>query len=153
MPTRDDFVVSTTSDLQGWKIDEYLGIVSAHVVMGTNIFSDVFASFSDIFGGRSKTYQNQLTSIDEEIIQALREEAINKGANGLIGARVDYDEISGSGKSMFMVTAAGTAVRATRTQKKGADQSAKSNGRLSSEELEILIRRNKNTSRPPRVIG
>ena len=65
MASTKDILVSTTSNLDGWEIDKYLGLVLAHVVNGTNVFSDVFASFSDVFGGRSTSYQNQLTSLDE----------------------------------------------------------------------------------------
>ena len=32
------------------------------------------------------------------------------GANAVVGLKIEFDEISGKGKSMFMVTAYGTAV-------------------------------------------
>lgn len=142
MRDSDDFVISTTSDLEGWGIDQYLGLVSAHVVTGTNIFSDVFASFSDIFGGRSKSYQNQLTSLDEEIIGTLKTKAQDKGANGLIGIRIDYDEISGTGKSLFMVTAAGTAVRARRIADDNRS-SIKEDTAVTADDVERTMRRRK----------
>jgi len=106
----NNILVSTTNSLEGLKIKHYLKPLSAHVVAGTNFFSDFFASFSDVFGGRSKTYQRQLSSIYSEAIEILKQSAIEIGANAVIGLKVDLDEISGKGKSMFMITATGTAV-------------------------------------------
>lgn len=112
-----DVLVSTTSTIEGAKIKKYIKPISAHVVAGTDFFSDFFASFSDVFGGRSETYQKQLSSIYTEAIVNLRRSAYEIGANCIIGLSVDLDEISGKGKSMFMVTATGTAVILDRSEK------------------------------------
>jgi uncharacterized protein YbjQ (UPF0145 family) len=105
-----NILVTTTNNLEGLKIKQYMKPLSAHVVAGTNFFSDFFASFSDVFGGRSGTYQRQLSSIYTEAIEILKQSAVEIGANAVIGLKVDLDEISGKGKSMFMITATGTAV-------------------------------------------
>lgn len=105
-----DILVTTTSSVYGLEVKQYLKPISAHIVAGTNLFSDFFASFSDVFGGRSQTYQNQLASLYNEAIERLRIAAYEIGANCIIGLHVDLDEISGKGKSMFMLTAMGTAV-------------------------------------------
>jgi uncharacterized protein YbjQ (UPF0145 family) len=105
-----DVLVITTSPADGLKIKQYLKPISAHIVAGTNLFSDFLASFTDVFGGRSQTYQKQLTSLYDEAIERLKTSAYEIGANCIIGLRVDLDEVSGKGKSMFMITAIGTAV-------------------------------------------
>lgn len=105
-----DILVTTASTIEGYKILNHLKPVSANVVAGTNLFSDFFASFSDVFGGRSNSYQKQLEAIYQEVIEKLKISAFEIGANSIIGLKVDIDEISGKGKSMFMVTAMGTAV-------------------------------------------
>jgi uncharacterized protein YbjQ (UPF0145 family) len=105
-----NILVSTTSTLDGIDIKHYLKPVSAHIVAGVDYFSDLGASFTDIFGGRSKTYQDQLSTIYNEAIEQLKDSTIKIGGNGIIGLKVDLDEISGKGKAMFMVTAIGTAV-------------------------------------------
>ena len=63
-----------------------------------------------MFGGRSNTYQNQLSSLYTEAIELIKYRAHEMGANCVIGLSLDMDEISGKGKSMFMLTAIGTAV-------------------------------------------
>jgi hypothetical protein len=75
-----DVLVSTTEELDGWEVTEYLDVVSAHVVAGTNFFSDVAASFSDVFGGRSGSYKRQLEDINEKATEELKEKAAQPGA-------------------------------------------------------------------------
>lgn len=110
MANPKDVLVLTTSSVDGLKVKKYLKPVSAHVVAGTNLFSDFFASFSDVFGGRSGIYQKQLTSLYNEAIERVKYAAYEIGANCIVGLNIDLDEISGKGKSMFMLTAVGTAV-------------------------------------------
>lgn len=105
-----DILVVTTSSVDGLKIKRYIKPVSAHVVAGTNLFSDFFAGITDVFGGRSATYQKQLTSLYNETIERIKLAAHEMGANCIVGLSIDMDEISGKGKSMFMLTAIGTAV-------------------------------------------
>jgi uncharacterized protein YbjQ (UPF0145 family) len=67
-----DILVTTTSSPEGYEIIEYIKPITAHVVAGTNLFSDFLASFSNVFGGRSNTYQKQLASINNETIERLK---------------------------------------------------------------------------------
>ena len=63
--------VTTTSGFDGVEIEEYLEPITAHVVVGMNFFKDFLSGFSDFFGGKSKTYQNTLASINDEVINEL----------------------------------------------------------------------------------
>jgi uncharacterized protein YbjQ (UPF0145 family) len=105
-------IITTTNSLEGWTIKKYHEPVFSHVVAGTNIFSDFFAALSDVVGFRSGAYQYQLETINNIAIKELKKAAAVKGANCIIGLRVDHDDISGKHKSMFMVTASGTPVTA-----------------------------------------
>ena len=110
MASPKDVLVVTTPSIDGAKIKKYLKPVSAHIVTGTNLFSDFLGGMTDIFGGRSQTYQKQLSSIYNEAIERIKYAAYEIGANCILGLNIDMDEISGKGKSMFMLTAVGTAV-------------------------------------------
>lgn len=103
------FYFSTTSNFPGWKISRCRGVVCANVVVGTNILSDFAASLTDFFGGKSRSYGDKLEYIYREAMGDLRKKARKLGANAVIGTRVDFDEISGKDKSMFMVSVSGTA--------------------------------------------
>lgn len=106
----EKIIVTTTNDIQDMKIKEYLDILNCNVVLGTNFFSDIKASFSDLFGGYSESYQGKLEIIYKDVIVKLKDQAYQIGADAVIGVKIDFDEIAGGGKSMFMVTAVGTAV-------------------------------------------
>ncbi len=110
MASPKDILVITTSSADGLKIKKYLKPVTAHIVAGTNLFSDFLGGFSDVFGGRSNSYQKQLNSLYNEAVERIKYNAYEIGGNCVIGLSIDMDEISGKGKSMFMLTAIGTAV-------------------------------------------
>lgn len=103
-------IVTTTNSIEGYTVKRYLGVVNANVVIGTNLFSDIAASLTDVFGGRSGSYKSKLNTIYDEVMKELTEKAKSYHADAIVGLHVDFDEISGGGKSMFMVSASGTAV-------------------------------------------
>ncbi|MGV8139469.1 MAG: heavy metal-binding domain-containing protein [Mangrovibacterium sp.] len=102
---------TTTDSIENAEIEAYFDLVSTNVVIGTNIFSDLGAALSDLFGGYSKSYQNKLHQIYQVAIDNLKFQAANMGANGIVGLKIDFDEISGGNKSMFMISGLGTAVK------------------------------------------
>ena len=104
-------LISTTNTIQGAEIEEYIDLVFSNVVIGTNVFSDIGASFTDFFGGLSGTYKKKLTDMRELAMSEIKLKASSMGADAIIGLRVDIDEISGKGKSMFMISVSGTAVK------------------------------------------
>lgn len=104
-----NFIISTTNNIEGCPIKKYIDVINTNVVVGTNVFSDIAASFTDFFGGKSSSYKNKLESISNDAKKELKQKALNIGANAIVGFKLDFDEISGKDKSMFMVSASGTA--------------------------------------------
>ena len=104
-------IITTTSNIEGAHISEYLQLVSVNVVIGTNLFSDLKASLTDIFGGKSGTYQRKLDDAYNAAIEQIERRARKIGADAVVGVKMDFGEISGHEKSMFMVSAVGTAVK------------------------------------------
>jgi uncharacterized protein YbjQ (UPF0145 family) len=103
-------IVSTTTALEGKPVREYLGIVTGEVIVGANIFKDLFAGIRDIVGGRSGSYESTLRDARQTAIAELTAEAQALGADAVIGVDLDY-EVLGQGGSMLMVSASGTAVK------------------------------------------
>lgn len=104
-------LVSTTPNIEGRKITNYLGMVSGEAILGANIFKDLFAGIRDIVGGRSGAYEKELRKAKDIAIEEMVEEATRLGANAVIGVDLDYETISLSkGGNMLMVSASGTAV-------------------------------------------
>ena len=108
---KDKFIVSTTENIENGIIKQYIDVICSNIVVGTNIFSDFAASFSDFFGGKSDSYQRKLEYIYNEASKDLKNKAVKIGANAIVGFKVDFDEISGKDKSMFMVSVSGTACK------------------------------------------
>lgn len=103
-------IIVNTERITHYSIKEYRGMVTASQVVGANMFADFFASFTDVVGGTSGAYRDKLEILYEDVIDQLSQNAEEIGANAIVGFRIEFDEISGKGKSMFMVTCIGTAV-------------------------------------------
>lgn len=103
-------IITTTALIEGHPVQQYLGIVTGEVISGANIVRDVFASVTDIFGGRSGKYEEVLGRAREQALAEMTERASALGANAVIGVDIDY-EVLGKTGSMLMVSVSGTAVR------------------------------------------
>ena len=53
-------IITTTPSVEGRRIVEYRGIVFGEVISGVNFVRDIAASFSNFFGGRSGSYEEEL---------------------------------------------------------------------------------------------
>lgn len=102
-------IVTTTAVLEGQPVQRYLGVVTGEVIVGANIFRDLFASITDIVGGRSGKYEDVLARARKEALGEMEDEARKLGGNAVIGVDLDY-EVLGSNGSMLMVSCSGTAV-------------------------------------------
>ena len=105
-------LMTTTTTVEGRRVEEYLGIVQGEAILGANIFRDFFAGIRDIVGGRSGAYEEELRKAREIALHEMQEQAAALGANAVIGVDLDYESIqTGSSGGMLMVSASGTAVR------------------------------------------
>ncbi|UWG95417.1 heavy metal-binding domain-containing protein [Dehalobacter sp. DCM] len=102
-------ILTTTPSVEGSKITSYYGIVTGEAIMGANIVRDIFASITDVIGGRSGTYEGKLQEARSLALRELEERAYQLGANAVVGIDLDYEVIGANG-SMLMVSASGTAV-------------------------------------------
>ena len=100
-------IITTTPSIDGKTIKEYRGVVVGEAIMGANVVRDIFASITDIIGGRSGAYETKLADAREIAIQELEENAKSKGGNAVVGVDLDYEVV---GQSMLMVSVSGTAV-------------------------------------------
>lgn len=103
-------LMTTTTSVEGRPVREYLGVVTGEVIVGANIFKDLFASVRDIVGGRSGAYESTLRDARKTALDEAASEARALGADAVIGIDLDY-EVLGQGGSMLMVSASGTAVK------------------------------------------
>jgi len=102
-------ILSTTSSIDGRKIVAYKGVVCGEVVIGAHLGKDILASFTNLVGGRSESYESTLRETRDDAIREMKEEAGKLGANAVVGIKFDYGVVGQQG-SMMMVAVSGTAV-------------------------------------------
>ena len=102
-------IMTTTASVEGRQIQEYRGIVFGEVISGVNFIKDFAAGFTNFFGGRSQSYEDELTNARQTVLRELEERAAALGADAVVGIKMDY-EVLGANNGMLMVTASGTAV-------------------------------------------
>ena len=103
-------IVTTTPSVEGRRITEYKGVVFGEVIAGVNFVKDFVAGLSNLFGGRSGTYEEELINARQQALAEMEQRAAQLGADAVVGVDIDY-EVLGADNGMLMVTASGTAVR------------------------------------------
>lgn len=105
-------ILATTDTLQGKNIKQYLGIVTAEVVYGSNMLRDFFASIRDFWGGRTGSYERVFEQGQQDALKELQERASRLGADAVIGVQLKTDTINLDETGVLMlITASGTAVK------------------------------------------
>lgn len=102
-------IITTTSNVEGMRITEYKGVVSATAIHGIHIGKDFMAAGRNLVGGRSKTYENELDQGQSEAMAEMESAAADLGANAIVGVSIDIEALGGTG-NMLMVNMTGTAV-------------------------------------------
>ena len=82
-------IITTTNNIEGHKILDYKGIVVGEAIMGANVVRDVFASITDIVGGRSGAYESKLQDARDTAMRELEERAVAVGATAVVGVDLD----------------------------------------------------------------
>jgi len=65
-------LVTTTPTVEGHVIKAYHGVVCGEAILGANIVRDLFASITDIVGGRAAAYEQELGRAREIALQEMR---------------------------------------------------------------------------------
>ncbi len=99
-------IVTTTPAVEGHQITRYHGIVVGEAILGANVVRDLFAGITDILGGRSGAYEQELAKARKTALAEMEERAQDAGGNAVVGVDLDYEVIN----NMLMVSASGTAV-------------------------------------------
>jgi len=89
-------------------VQDYYGVVTGEAIMGANIVRDLFASITDIVGGRSGAYETKLKEARDVAFNEMGMQASRLGANAIVGIDIDYEVVR---DGMLMVAVSGTAVR------------------------------------------
>ena len=100
-------IITTTPTIEGHPIKDCKGLVVGGGIMGANVLRDLFASITDVIGGRSGVYESKLVDAREAVMSELEEKTRALGANAVVGIELDCEVVA---QSMLMVSISGTAV-------------------------------------------
>ena len=103
-----EIIVTTGYEIPGKKIAKILGIARGNTVRARNIGRDIGASLKNIVGGEIKTYTDMATHSRDEAYNRMVNEAIEMGADAIIGMRFMTSTIMAGASEML---AFGTAVK------------------------------------------
>ncbi|HTK19044.1 MAG TPA: YbjQ family protein [Mucilaginibacter sp.] len=103
----DHSLVTTSNELEGYKIVKHLGMVRGVTVRSRSVLGNIAGGFQSLFGGQLSIYVELCENAREEAYQLLIQHAQVMGANSIIAMRYDANEIM---QGVTEVLAYGTAV-------------------------------------------
>ena len=103
-----DVIATTATEIPGKKVTQILGIVKGNTVRARNIGRDIGAGFKNLVGGEIKTYTDMISHSREEAYNRMVNNAIELGADAVIGVRFMTSMIMAGASEML---AYGTAVK------------------------------------------
>jgi uncharacterized protein YbjQ (UPF0145 family) len=109
--TGNAIIVTTTNDVAGQRVVDYLGIARGIVVRSTSIGQGIVGAFKQLGGGNIKEYVDVCEAARQEAYLLMMQHAENIGAHAVIGMRYDATEFVAGATE---VLAYGTAVRLER---------------------------------------
>jgi uncharacterized protein YbjQ (UPF0145 family) len=104
-------VVTTTNDVAGHRVTEYLGIVRGIVVRSPSIGQGLVGAFKQLGGGNIPEYVAVCEQARQDAYLLMMDHAQKIGAHAVVGMRYDATEFAGGTTE---VLAYGTAVRLER---------------------------------------
>ena len=109
----DHSLVTTSNELEGYKIIKHLGLVRGVTVRSRSVLGNIAGGFQSLFGGQLSIYVELCENAREEAYQLLIQHAQVMGANAIIAMRYDANEIM---QGVTEVLAYGTAVVVEKAQ-------------------------------------
>ena len=104
-------ILVTTEMVINLPIEKRFGIVSSQCIYGINIIKDLFSFARDIVGGRIESLEESLKDANNQVIEDLQRKAYLKGANAVIGVKIEHTYNNANGGSILSVVATGTLVQ------------------------------------------
>ncbi|ERN51371.1 heavy metal-binding domain-containing protein [Alkalihalophilus marmarensis] len=101
-------MIVTTDTIAGAEITEVMGYVKGGTIQTKHIGRDITAGLKGIVGGEIKGYNEMMDEARKLAIHRMVDEAKKKGANAIVGMRLQSSTVMGSAAEII---AYGTAVK------------------------------------------
>lgn len=104
----DQQLITTSNQLEGYRITKHLGMVRGITVRSRSIFGNIGAGLQSLVGGKISIYVELCEKTRQEAYEDLVRHANERGANAIINVRYDANEVS---QGITEVLCYGTAVQ------------------------------------------
>lgn len=101
--------VTTTLNIDGYRVREYRGVVRGIIVRAPTITQGILGGLKSIIGGRIGAYTEMCEQARQQAYDLLIQHAEQLGANAVVGLRYDASNVGGR-ESATEVLCYGTAV-------------------------------------------
>jgi len=108
-PLERNVIVSTTFNLEGFRIVSYFGVVRGIIVRAPTIAQGFLGGLKNIVGGRIGSYTKMCEQARQQAYDEMVNHALALGANAIVGVGYDAAEVVSRG-SATEVLCYGTAV-------------------------------------------
>lgn len=100
-------IVTTTNELEGYRVVRHLGVVRGLTVRSRSVVGNIGAAIQILFGGNISVYTGLAEQTRQEAFDLMVRHAEEAGANAVLAMRYDANEIA---SAVTEVLAYGTAV-------------------------------------------
>lgn len=108
----NDILLTTSTNLEGYRVTKQLGMVRGITVRSRSIFGNMAGGFMAIFGGQNSIYTELCETTRKEALDLMMQHGKAIGCNAIINVRYDANEVM---KGLTEVLAYGTAVVVEKT--------------------------------------
>jgi uncharacterized protein YbjQ (UPF0145 family) len=105
---QESILLTTGYDFQGYKIVDYINIISSEYVIGTGILSEFTSSVTDTFGMKSSSFSNKISEAKQNVLDDMKKKTIIQNGNAIIGINFQIATFS---NNMIAIMGTGTCVK------------------------------------------
>ena len=106
--TGKNLLITTQDNFADYEIIETLGLVRGNTIRARHVGKDILAGLRSIVGGEITEYTKMLAESREQAIDRMFDEAVGKGADGIVCLRFTTSTVMASAAELL---AYGTAVK------------------------------------------
>jgi uncharacterized protein YbjQ (UPF0145 family) len=85
--------ITTTFDIEGYRITDYKGLVRGIIVRSPTIAQGIMGGLKNIIGGQIGAYTEMCEQARRQAYDSMLKHALELGANAIVGVRYDASEV------------------------------------------------------------
>ena len=94
-------MITTAENIHGKKILKSIGLVRGNTIRARNIGRDIIAVLRTLVGGEITEYTKLMAEAREQALDRMEGEAINLGANAIVGVRFSTSVVLGGSAELL----------------------------------------------------